>query len=137
MSPASHLNCLPSPCNRLSRSRTTTEAPLTGFALGDHPLASNSVFPSSSRGLYAWARLPIAVFVLACCQSFRRSLPSDALSETGSLESVGLEGFQKRTHTCPSLPSGTCLVSRVGRGDISTLRCVSIGSCSSTVPSSA
>src|ERR1039457_709779 len=33
--------------------------------------------------------------------------------------------------------SASCLLSDVGRGDVSTLRCVSTGLCSSTVPCSA
>lgn len=38
---------------------------------------------------------------------------------------------------CDQRRSASCLLSGVGRGDDSTLRCVSIGSCPSTVPCSA
>src|SRR6185437_4313221 len=45
--------------------------------------------------------------------------------------------FAASVHTCDQRRSASCLLSGVGRGDDSTLRCVSIGSCPSTVPCSA
>ena len=38
INPANHLNCLPSPCGRLSRSRTTAEAPPVCTSSGAHSL---------------------------------------------------------------------------------------------------
>src|SRR6185437_8199555 len=38
INPANHFNCLPSPCNRLSRPRTTTEAPPACIPSGAHSL---------------------------------------------------------------------------------------------------
>ncbi|SIT79200.1 hypothetical protein SAMN04487768_0185 [Burkholderia sp. b13] len=46
---------------------------------GHTPLASVQTFPSSHVGLNAWARLPVAVFILACRKSSRTPRSSCAL----------------------------------------------------------
>src|SRR5579863_3306864 len=42
---ANHFNCLPSPCSRISRPRTTTEAPSACTSSGSHSLLSVQTFP--------------------------------------------------------------------------------------------
>ncbi len=46
VNPANHLNCLPSPCSRLSRPRTTTEAPPACTSSGAHSLGIRADLPS-------------------------------------------------------------------------------------------
>src|SRR5664280_810325 len=76
---ASHFNCLPSPCDRLSRPRTTTEAPSACTSSEAHFLSIRAGHPSSHAGLITWARLPVAVFTLAYCKLSRTSRSSCAL----------------------------------------------------------
>jgi hypothetical protein len=45
INPANHLNCLPSPCGRLSRPRTTTEAPPACTSSGAHSLGIRADLP--------------------------------------------------------------------------------------------
>ena len=107
-------------------------------SVGGHtPLSSVQAFPSSHAGLNTRARLPIAVFILACRKSSRVVWSSHALSKPPAGSRSCRSCFVDSAPTCGRLIPASCLLSRVGRGDISTLRCVSIGSCSSTVPRSA
>ena len=45
INPANHFNCLPSPCSRLSRPRTTTEAPPACTSSGAHSLGICASLP--------------------------------------------------------------------------------------------
>ena len=114
------------------------EGSVNSYRIGGHtPLASVQVFPSSHAGLNTRARLPIAVFLLACRKSSRISRPSDALSVIPCRAAYISAGIRGPVRTCNWHRFASCPSSGVGRGDLSTLRCVSIGSCSSTVPCSA
>ena len=77
-------------------------------------------------------RLPVAVFVLAFCKSKPMSWSGCVLPMTLVRRHTFTLTFGCLKHTSLSTSSAFCLLSRVGRGDISALRCGLTGSCSST-----
>ncbi len=77
---ASYSNCSPSPCNRLSLSQTTTEAPPAMGASGSHSLGiPPSPSPVHMLDSNTRVRSPVAVFILACRKSSRTLRDSYAL----------------------------------------------------------
>ncbi len=112
------MNCLPSPCGRLSPPRTTTEAPPACRASGSHsltiPYKPSLVYMLDSS---VWRRLPIAIFTLACCKLVHPVRISCALS-IPLLATTWL--FVARSRSEPylySLLGHTPPISRVGGGD--------------------
>ena len=100
----------------------------------DAILRCHSIMPSLVHMLdvSVLVRLPVAVFSLA----FRKSMP---MSWSGCILPMTQYGrhtsttvFGCRRLTCPAASSAFRLLSRVGEGDLSALRCGLTGSCSST-----
>src|SRR5471030_3284781 len=79
---ANHLNCPPSHVAGFPGLGLLRRLRQLAHHRGHTPLASVQTFPSSHAGLNAWARLPIAAFILAFRKSARMSWPSYALSMT-------------------------------------------------------
>ena len=105
---------------------------------GTHSLVIGTRFPqftcwTSHTGEVAYRSLsPCVPHVVAAVTVSRRTLRDSLLA------SVPIQpAFAVPVHTYDGHGSASCLVSGVGRGDTSTLRCVSIGVYSSTVPCSA
>ncbi len=120
---ASHSNCFPSPCDRLSRPRTTPEALPACRTSGPTPLPFRHAFPRSYVGLQTYRR---------GCRS--QSFP---LHSASRCRRRGLAAFSPRLParrlTCPpafavsrltfpATPSAFRLLSHVGGGDIPALR---------------
>ena len=84
---------------------------------GHTPLASVQAFPSSHAGLNAWARLPIAVFILAFRKSSRISWSSYALS-VDPCRSAYMSDRHSRlpVHTCNWQPIRVLPVKRCRQG---------------------
>src|SRR5579862_2793133 len=77
---ANHFNCLPSPCSRISRPRTTTEAPSACTSSGSHSLTfCANLPPVHMLDFITWARLPVAILLLACRKSSQMPWSSYAL----------------------------------------------------------
>ena len=136
---ANHSDCLPSPCGRLSRPRTTTEAPPACTSSGAHSLNICASLPQfTCLDSIARAKLPVAVFILACRKSSQISRSSCALPVMPCWSAPVLRpAFAASVPTCDRRRSTSCLLSGVGKGDDSTLRCVQTGSYPSTVSCSA
>jgi hypothetical protein len=127
----------PSPCGRISRSRTTTGAPPAWWTSGSTPW--HSIMPSLVHMLdfHALGRLPVAVLVLASCKSMPMPWSGCVLSMTPCGRATCTTALGCRRHTSPAPSSAFRLLSRVGEGDISALGCELTGSCSSTFQRSA
>ena len=94
----------------------------------------HSIMPSLVHMLdfHALGRLPVAVLVLASRKSMPMPWSGCVLSMTPRRRPTSLPALGFRQHTSPAPSSAFRLLSRVGEGDLSALRCGVTGSCSST-----
>ena len=93
--------------------------------------------PSCLPSFICWTfravgRLPIAVLVLASRKSMPLPWSDCVLPMTPCRRPTCTPTFGCRRHTSPATSSAFRLLSRVGEGDLSALRCGLTGSCSST-----
>src|SRR5690606_7493146 len=102
---ANHFNCLPSPCGRLSRPRTTTEAPPICTSSGTHSLGIHADLPQFT----CWTQR----MGEAACRSLYPCLPQVVANTTVSLRAprrsllISLlvqSAFVSLGHTCTQLP---------------------------------
>ena len=111
-------NCSPSPCDRFSRSRTTTRAPPVHRASGPHSLfIAHGPSPVHMSDSNARVRLPVAIFNLACRKSMQTPRDSYARHAVPGHRPTYTMTFSERTRTCSQLASTFHRISRVGEGE--------------------